>query len=231
MLFFAPNIETSPVLPEEESGHALRVLRLKEGDEVSITDGKGFFYRAVIVGTHPKRCEVDIIEKQPYTLLRPFQIHIAIAPTKQIDRMEWFAEKAMEIGIDAITFLHCRYSERRELNTARFEKILISAMKQSQQALLPKLTGMTAFQDFINRPFQGAKFIAHCEEGAKSFLKQIYPAGQNALILIGPEGDFSTEEISLAIAQGFQPITLGQNRLRTETAALVALQSIHVINN
>ena len=231
MLFFAPNIETSPVLPEEESGHALRVLRLKEGDEVSITDGKGFFYRAVIVGAHPKHCEVRIIAKQPHTQLRSFQIHIAIAPTKQIDRMEWFAEKATEIGIDAITFLHCRYSERRALNTARLEKILISAMKQSQQALLPQLNGLTAFQDFISRPFQGSKFIAHCEEGVKPFLKQIYPAGQNALILIGPEGDFSTEEISLAIAQGFQPITLGQNRLRTETAALVALHTIHVINN
>jgi len=229
-LFYAPNIETDPVLPEEESEHAVRVLRLKEGNEIRITDGKGFFYRAGITRAHPKHCEVDIIAKQPQTLLRPFQIHIAIAPTKQIDRMEWFVEKSTEIGIDAITFLNCRYSERREIKTARLEKILISAMKQSQQARLPQLTGMTTFQDFINRPFNGSKYIAHCEAGKKSLLKHIYPVGENVLILIGPEGDFSTEEIALAIEHGFQPVTLGQSRLRTETAALVACHSIHLIN-
>ena len=229
-LFYAPNIETSPVLPEEESEHAIRVLRLKEGDEVRITDGKGFFYQAIITHAHTKHCEVDIIETQPQTPLWPVQIHIAVAPTKQIDRMEWFIEKATEIGIDAITFLNCRYSERREIKTARLEKILISAMKQSQQARLPQLTGMTTFQDFINRPFNGSKYIAHCEAGKKSLLKHIYPVGENVLILIGPEGDFSTEEIALAIEHGFQPVTLGQSRLRTETAALVACHSIHLIN-
>ena len=229
-LFYAPYIETNPVLPEEESAHAIRVLRLNEGDELSITDGKGFFYRAVIAGAHPKHCEVNIIETYPQTHLRPFQIHIAVSPTKQIDRMEWFVEKAAEIGIDAITFLNCRYSERQEIKTARLEKILISAMKQSQKALLPQLTGMTTFQEFIKKPFAGSKFIAHCEDSAKSLLKQIYPAGENALILIGPEGDFSNEEISAAIEHGFQPITLGQSRLRTETAALVACHTIHLLN-
>ena len=229
-LFYAPHIAENPVLPEEESEHAIRVLRLNEGDEIRITDGKGSFFRAIITRAHPKRCEVDVIESGLQTPLWPFQIHIAIAPTKQIDRMEWFAEKATEVGINAITFLHCRYSERSNINTARFQKILISAMKQSQKAQLPQLTGMTAFQDFISKPFNGSKFIAHCEEGAKPFLKQIYSAGNDALILIGPEGDFSTEEILLAIEHGFQPITLGQSRLRTETAALVALHTIHVLN-
>ena len=229
-LFYAPHIETNPVLPKEESEHAIRVLRLNEGDEVSITDGKGFFYRAIITHAHPKRCEVNIIATQPHSLQRPFQIHIAVAPTKQIDRMEWWVEKASEIGIDAITFLRCRYSERREINTIRIEKILISAMKQSQHAMLPQLNGMTAFRDFIDLPFQGLKYIAHCAAGEKTFLKQSYPVGENALILIGPEGDFSTEEISLATEQGFQPITLGQSRLRTETAALIACHTIHLLN-
>jgi len=229
-LFYAPHIETNPVLPKEESEHAIRVLRLNEGDEVSITDGKGFFYRAIITHAHPKRCEVNIIATQPHSLQRPFQIHIAVAPTKQIDRMEWWVEKASEIGIDAITFLRCRYSERREINTIRIEKILISAMKQSQHAMLPQLNGMTVFRDFIDLPFQGLKYIAHCAAGEKTFLKQSYPVGENALILIGPEGDFSTEEISLATEQGFQPITLGQSRLRTETAALIACHTIHLLN-
>ena len=217
-------------MPEEESAHAIRVLRLIEGDEVRIIDGKGFFYRAIITCAHPKHCEVDIIETCPQILLWSSQIHIAVAPTKQIDRMEWFVEKATEIGIDAITFLDCRYSERHEINTARLEKKLISAIKQSNKAIRPQLTGITTFRDFINKPFDGSKFIAHCEDNEKSLLKQIYQAGDNALILIGPEGDFCAEEISLAIEHGFQPITLGQSRLRTETAALVACHSIHLLN-
>ena len=230
-LFYAHYIAENPVLPEEESEHVVRVLRLHEGDEVHITDGKGCFYNAVITRAHPKHCEVNIITTQTQTPLWPFQIHIAVAPTKQIDRMEWFAEKATEIGIDAITFLNCRYSERREINIARIERILISAMKQSQKARLPQLTEMIPFQHFISKPFHGSKYIAHCAEGEKSLLKKIYHTGENALILIGPEGDFSTEEISLAIEQGFQPVTLGPSRLRTETAALVACHTIHLIND
>ena len=228
-LFYAPYIETTPVLPEEESGHAIRVLRLNEGDEIQITDGKGFLYRAIITRAHPKHCEVNIADTQFQTPLWPFHIHIAIAPPKQIDRMEWFVEKATEIGIDKITCLSCRHSERREINVHRIEKNLISAMKQSLKARLPHLTGMTAFQDFVCQSFNGSKFIAHCAEGEKLSLKQIYPIGENVLILIGPEGDFSKEEISLAIEQGFQPITLGESRLRTETAALVACHTIHLL--
>ena len=229
-LFYAPYIETNPVLPEEESAHAIRVLRLIEGDEVSIIDGKGFCYRAIITCAHPKHCKVDIIETCPQISLWPSQIHIAVAPTKQIDRMEWFVEKATEIGIDAITFLDCRYSERHEINTARLEKKLISAIKQSNKAIRPQLTGITAFRDFINKPFDGSKFIAHCEDNEKPLLKQIYQAGDNALILIGPEGDFSNEEILAATEHGFQPVSLGQSRLRTETAALVSCHTIHLFN-
>ena len=144
--------------------------------------------------------------------------------------MEWFAEKATEIGIDAITCLNCRFSESREIKPARLEKILVSAMKQSQKATLPQLEGMTDFKSFVSQPFDGRKFIAHCEDGDKTLLKQTYRPGENALVLIGPEGDFSPEEIELALQQGFEPISLGESRLRTETAALVACHTIHVLN-
>lgn len=230
-LFYAPHIATNPILSAEESGHAVRVLRLNEGDEIRITDGNGSFYQAVIVHAHPQHCRVRVDKTEQQSPLWPFHIHIAIAPPKQIDRMEWFVEKATEIGIDAITCLHCRFSERREINTTRVEKVMISAMKQSLKARLPRLTGMTAFHDFINQPFSGSKFIAHCAESEKSFIKQLYHPGDNALILIGPEGDFCQEEIALAIGQGFQPVTLGKSRLRTETAALVACHTIHLLNH
>lgn len=229
-LFYAPEITTNPELPEEEARHCVRVLRLGEGSEIDLTDGKGNFHKAVIEQANPKHCLVSIAETIPQPPLWPFQLHIAVAPTKNIDRMEWFAEKATEIGINAITCLNCRYSERRELKKERIEKILISAMKQSLKATLPELTGMTDFKTFVKQPFNGKKFIAHCEEGEKSLLKQVCQPGENVLILIGPEGDFSTEEIKLACEEGFIPISLGESRLRTETAALVACQTIHFIN-
>lgn len=229
-VFYAPHIRINPVLPEDESGHVIRVLRLNKGDEIRITDGTGFFYRAIITGPHPKHCEVKIITTEQQTPLWSFQIHIAVAPPKPIDRMEWFVEKATEVGIDVITCLNCRFSERHEIKEARLEKILISAMKQSQKAQLPLLKGMTDFSDFINQPFDGLKFIAHCEEGEKPLLQQIYHCGKNALILIGPEGDFSPEEITLAIQKGFRPVSLGKSRLRTETAAFVACHTIHLLN-
>ena len=153
-----------------------------------------------------------------------------MAPTKNMDRMEWFVEKATEIGIDTITCLNCRFSERKEVKTARLEKILVSAMKQSQKATLPRLNGMTDFKRFISEPFDGRKFIAHCEEEEKPLLRRVYHPGENALILIGPEGDFSTEEIRLAKENGFEAISLGESRLRTETAALVACHTIHILN-
>lgn len=229
-VFYTPDIAVNAELPEEEAGHCVRVLRLSEGDEIRLTDGKGFFYRAVIRRAHPKHCEVELLESWQQPALWPFRLHIAVAPTKNMDRMEWFAEKATEIGIDEITCLNCRFSERREIKTARLEKILVSAMKQSLKATLPRLTGMTDFKTFVARPFDGRKFIAHCEEGEKASLKSSYRPGENALILIGPEGDFSPEEIAWALASGFEPISLGESRLRTETAALAACHTIHVLN-
>ena len=229
-LFYAPDIAINPILPEEESGHCVRVLRLGENDGIVLTDGIGHFHKATIIQAHPKRCMVSIQETWEQPQPWPVHIHLAVAPTKNIDRMEWFVEKATEIGINAITCLNCRFSERREIKTARLEKIMISAMKQSLKATLPRLEGMTDFQRFVKQPFNGRKFIAHCEEGDKRLLKQTYLAGENALILIGPEGDFSREEIESALSNGFEPISLGDTRLRTETAALVACHTIHVLN-
>lgn len=229
-IFYTPDIAVNPELPEEEAGHCIRVLRLAEGAEILLTDGQGAFYKAAISRAHPKHCEVTILERWMQPALWNFRLHIAVAPTKNMDRMEWFAEKATEIGIDEITCLNCRFSERKEVKPARLEKILVSAMKQSQKATLPRLNGMTDFKKFVTQPFEGRKFIAHCEEGEKPLLKSIYHPGENALILIGPEGDFSPEEIALARAQGFEAISLGESRLRTETAALVACHTIHVLN-
>lgn len=229
-IFYTPDIAVRQELPEEEAGHCLRVLRLTEGDEVMLADGQGFFYRAVIRRAHHKHCEVEVIERWEQPKPWQFRLHIAVAPTKNMDRMEWFVEKATEIGIDAVTFLTCRFSERREVKTARLEKIMVSAMKQSQKATLPALSGMTDFKTFVTQPFDGRKFIAHCEEADKKLLTQLYSPRENALVMIGPEGDFSPEEIALALREGFEPISLGASRLRTETAALVACHTIHVVN-
>lgn len=229
-IFYTPDIAVNPELPEEEAGHCIRVLRLGEGSEILLTDGQGSFYKAAISRAHPKHCEVSILETWQQSALWNFQLHIAVAPTKNMDRMEWFAEKATEIGINAVTCLNCRFSERRDIKPARLEKIMVSAMKQSQKATLPQLAGMTDFKSFVGQSFEGRKFIAHCEDGQKTLLKQTYKPGENALILIGPEGDFSPEEIALALKNGFEPISLGDSRLRTETAALVACHTIHVLN-
>jgi 16S rRNA (uracil1498-N3)-methyltransferase len=230
-LFYAPDIAVSPFLPEEESIHAARVMRLNKGDEITVTDGKGFFYRCIIARPHPKQCEVAVVERRQHNPLWQAGIHIAVAPTKNMDRMEWFAEKATEIGIDAITCLHCRYSERREIKTARLEKILVSAMKQSLKATLPDLSGMTDFKTFVGQPRNGMKLIAHCETDAKTqLLQHIYRAGEDVTILIGPEGDFSKDEIAFAGQHGFMPVSLGKSRLRTETAAIVACHTIHILS-
>ena len=169
-IFYTPQIATSCEFPDEEAAHCVRVLRLTEGAEVLLTDGRGSFYRAVLTQAHPKHCTFEIVEQWQPAPLWNFHLHIAIAPTKNIDRTEWFVEKATEIGIDAITCLNCRFSERKEVKPARLEKILISAMKQSQKATLPQLEGMVGFAEFVRRPFEGRKFIAHCEEGEKPLL-------------------------------------------------------------
>ena len=229
-IFYTPDILKSNELPSEEAQHCTRVLRLKEGTEILLTDGSGHFFKAVITLASPKHCTVEIVETISQPLPWKNLIHIAFAPTKNMDRNEWFAEKATEIGINQITFLNCRYSERKDIKPERIEKILIAAMKQSQKATLPQLQNMIDFNKFVSQDFAGQKFIAHCHAGEKIHLANAYKKGENALILIGPEGDFSEEEVALAIKHGFQPVSLGESRLRTETAALVACQTIHIIN-
>lgn len=229
-VFYTPDIERSQELPEEEAAHAVRVLRLQPGDKVMLTDGKGCFYQAEISIADKKRCLVNVLEKEPQAPLWKNHIHLAVAPTKNMDRMEWLAEKATEIGLDEITFLDCRYSERKVIKTERIEKILVSAIKQSLKAKLPLLHGMTDFSKFVNQPFSGQKFIAHCYKNERQELKDILHPGEDAVVLIGPEGDFSEEEVSLALSKGFVPISLGPSRLRTETAALVATHIINLAN-
>ncbi len=226
-LFYTPDIAHSHELPADEAAHALRVLRLQPGDEVRLTDGQGGFYHARISECNRKRCMVEVIEQEEQAPLWRGHLHLALAPTKNMDRMEWLAEKATEIGFDELTFLNCQWSERRIVKGERIEKILISAMKQSLKARLPKLNDITDFAQFVKQPVGGQKFIAHCHEGEKSPLRQALQPGQDALVLIGPEGDFSPDEVALAVAEGFTPVTLGHTRLRTETAALVA---VHLMN-
>lgn len=226
-VFYTPDIEHTQELPEEEAGHCLRVLRLGVGDEVTLTDGKGYFYRAVITAATQKRCVVKVLEK---TAQEPFwhgHLHLALAPTKNMDRMEWLAEKATEIGFDELSFLNCRFSERKVVKTDRVEKIVVSAVKQSLKARKPVVNEMTDFRKFMERDFPGQKFIAHCYEGEKPLLRHVLQPGEDAVVLIGPEGDFSPEEVALAAKKGFQAVSLGRSRLRTETAALVA---VHLMN-
>lgn len=226
-VFYTPDIQTRAELPEEEAAHAVRVLRLQAGNEVTLTDGKGNFYRAEIGTTTNKRCLLNIVETLPQEAMWSGHLHLAMAPTKNMDRTEWLAEKATEIGFNELTFLNCRFSERKVIKTERIAKILVSAIKQSLKARLPQLNEMTDFNRFITQPFGGQKFIAHCYEGEKPLLKDVIRKGEDALVLIGPEGDFSEEEVKKAIDSGFVPISLGKSRLRTETAALVAC---HIMN-
>jgi len=226
-LFYTPDIEHSNELPAEEAAHALRVLRLRPGDQITLTDGKGCFYIAEIAVADGKHCLFNILETQSQPAPWKGHLHLALAPTKNMDRMEWLAEKATEIGFDELTFLNCRYSERKVIKLERIEKIVVSAVKQSLKARMPQLNEMTDFARFVKQPFTGQKFIAHCYPGDKPLLRDVLDAEQDALVLIGPEGDFSEEEVTLATSLGFQPISLGTSRLRTETAALVA---VHLMN-
>ena len=226
-LFYAPDIKPDMELPQEEAGHCIRVLRMKEGDRICLTDGKGCFYDAVISAVSGKRCMVHIENIKEQAPLWNGRIHIAVAPTKLMERNEWFVEKAVEIGVDEITFLKTDHSEREVIKPERIEKIAVSAMKQSQKATLPVLNGMVPFRSFIEKDFKGDKFIAHCEPGNKMNLRDKVVPGRDTLVLIGPEGDFSPAEIDMALKAGFVPVSLGPSRLRTETAALVA---VHIMN-
>lgn len=231
-LFYTPDIAAEIyTLPEEESKHAVKVLRLEEGETVQLIDGRGGFYNAVIADAHPKRTQLQVVQKTDNYGKRSFYIHIAVAPTKNIDRLEWFVEKAVEIGIDEISFLLCDHSERKVLKLDRLEKIAISAMKQSYKAYLPKLNELVPFKSFVHNTNPEETFIAHLEEDARLSLKQSFKPNSSTCILIGPEGDFSAAEIALAKEAGIRAVTLGQSRLRTETAALVACHTLHVLQD
>jgi 16S rRNA (uracil1498-N3)-methyltransferase len=230
-LFYVPNISgTEIILDETESKHAIRVLRLQKGDQIQVVDGKGGFYLAEIADANPKKCRLTIVNSALDFGKRNFHLHIAIAPTKNIDRFEWFLEKATEIGIDEITPLLTSHSERKTINAERLEKILVSAMKQSLKAYLPQLHELTTFKELIINNKTENKFIAYCDEIQKIHLKDLATKGNNTLILIGPEGDFSPEEIKLAIENGFKVVSLGESRLRTETAGIVACHIVNLAN-
>ena len=229
-LFYTPDITTTLELPQEEAAHALRVLRLTEGDEVMLTDGKGSFFRAEIDVISGKRCYVRIVETSTPEPLWQGHLHLALAPTKNMDRIEWFAEKATEIGVDEITFLDCRFSERKVVKTERVEKILVSAMKQSLKYCKPVVGEMTDFKRFIAEERPGAKFIAHCYDSERVLLKEVLQPGEDVTILVGPEGDFSPEEVEFAVKAGYRPVSLGSSRLRTETAGLAACHTFILKN-
>jgi len=230
-LFYTPDLnDTIYTLNEQESKHCNKVLRLDTNDMVQLIDGKGGFFTAKIIEPNPKKCMVEIVETKKDYKKRNHHLHIAIAPTKNNDRLEWFLEKATEIGIDEITPIVCEHSERKVIKPERLEKILISAMKQSIKAYKPQLNELVRYMDFIKQPFAGEKFIAHCEDHEKSFLKNRYTVGRDVLILIGPEGDFSPAEIELALQNQFKEISLGNSRLRTETAGVVACHTINLLN-
>ncbi len=231
-LFYAPGIlNGKTVLDVAQSGHCIRVLRHRSGDAINVIDGQGGFYTAKIVSVDAKQCSFEIINKTEDYGKRDFNVHIAIAPTKNTDRFEWFLEKASEIGIDEITPLICEHSERRKINNERCEKILVAAMKQSHRAYLPKLNKLVSLKDFVSTAFANSHlFICHWEEENED-LKNAYHKGTDVVILIGPEGDFSENEISLAIEKQFIAVNLGANRLRTETAGIVACDAIHFVND
>ncbi|MFK7033261.1 16S rRNA (uracil(1498)-N(3))-methyltransferase [Flavobacterium oreochromis] len=231
-LFYNPDITKNTIdfsFDKEESKHIVKVLRKKENDILFVTNGAGFLFETEITLASEKKCIVKI---NNYKLSEPtkFKLHLAVAPTKMNERYEWFLEKAAEIGIHEITPIICEHSERTIIKIDRFEKILQSAMKQSNQFYLPKLNEPIIFKDFINQDFSGQTFIAHCEDSDKKNLKKEIIPNSKYTILIGPEGDFSEKEIKLALNKGFTPVTLGNTRLRTETAAVVACHSVAFIN-
>ncbi len=231
-LFYNPDISESTTqftFSKEESKHIVKVLRKNVGDTLHITNGKGFLFTAKITIPNINKCIATIVTKAKQTK-RNYNLHLAVAPTKMNDRYEWFLEKATEIGIDSITPIICDHSERKVIKAERYEKILQSAMKQSLSSHLPKLNEAISFKTFIKQDFIGDLFIAHCEETDRKSLKQELNPNQNVTILIGPEGDFSVKEIEMALSNNFIPVTLGETRLRTETAAIVACHSVAFIN-
>ncbi len=227
--FYVPDAATSTELPMEEALHALRVLRIKTGDEIFMMDGVGNFYRAEVTLAATKRCLYEVKEVLPQQPAWNGHVHLAIAPTKMMDRIEWMAEKSTEIGFDELTFLNSKFSERKVMRTVRLEKIIVSAVKQSHKAWKPVINSMVSFKEFISRPRKGRKFICHCYEEVErkdlfTELSRPYADDEaDVTVLIGPEGDFSIEEVRSAVEHGYESVTLGSSRLRTETAGLMAV--------
>lgn len=234
--FYVPNAKAEHELPEEEAQHAVRVLRMQMGDEMMLMDGEGTFYEAEVAEATKKRCLYNIKEVLPQPRQWKGHLHLAMAPTKNMDRTEWTCEKATEIGFDELTFLRCKFSERTVIKNERIDKILISATKQSRKAWKPILNEMTDFKKFVEsvKDVKGGKFICHCydepELGEKKLLKDCLLKGEDALVMVGPEGDFSIDEVKFAEANGFQSVSLGESRLRTETAGLVAVHLMNLFN-
>lgn len=237
--FYTPDVDALE-LPKDEAQHALRVLRLGTGDELRLMDGKGSFYRAEITTATGHRCSYRIVETLPLQRAWSGHLHLALAPTKLNDRTEWLAEKATEIGFDRLSLLDCQYSERRVMKSERLDKIVVSAMKQSHKAWKPEVGEMTPFRKFVEAATEEQRYICHCydqnditaeaPQTAKPHLFDVVEPGKSCLVMIGPEGDFSIDEVRFAEAHGFRSVTLGQSRLRTETAALVAVHIMHLKN-
>lgn len=225
--FYVPDAASQGALPEEEARHATRVLRLQEGDEMFLMDGRGTFYRAEVTLASNKKCLYRVLQTMPQEAAWTGRIHLAIAPTKDMGRVEWMTEKSTEIGFDSLSFLDCQFSERRTLRTDRVEKIMISALKQSRKPWAVQIEGLTPFRQFIDSHQTGRRFICHCysevpRTNLHAVLQQL-PPDEDVSILVGPEGDFSIQEVQYALSQGYESVTLGSSRLRTETAGLYAV--------
>lgn len=230
-VFYLPDAREGNVsFPEEESKHIVRVLRMREGDTFCVTNGKGSLFDAELIDAHPKRAMANLLNRREGYDNRVFKLSIAIAPTKLNERTEWFLEKATEIGIDEIKLFASYHSERRVVNVDRFKKIVVAAMKQSVKSNMPIIEEMQTFENLVRQDFSGQKFIAWIDEEVKDQLCNLYDKGSDVLVLIGPEGDFSKDEVELAKANGYVPVSLGEARLRTETAAIVACHTIQLIN-
>jgi 16S rRNA (uracil1498-N3)-methyltransferase len=230
-LFFSPDIRIGDfVFNREESKHISRVLRKKNGDELHLTNGKGYIFAGKIIDDNPSKCLVHLSGSKLIHKNKPFYLHIAVAPTKNMGRFEWFLEKATEIGIDEITPIACDHSERIHINAERLEKVMIAALKQSQQFWLPKLNPLRPLKEMLKDAFNGQKFIAYVDPENLLSLKSACIPKQDSIVLIGPEGDFSIDEVNSAISARYLQISLGENRLRTETAAIVACHTINLIN-
>lgn len=231
IIFYAPDIEHTLTLPESDSQHAVRVLRMQPGAELTVIDGRGFSYRCRLLDAHSRHASVVIEAKEAMPLCWRQQLTVAVSPTKHNDRMEWLVEKLTEIGVNRIVPLLSRRSERKEIKVERLEKIAVAAMKQSLKAVLPVIEPMMPVKRFIEQCTVEQRFIAHCDEDSpRQLLSHLYRPFTDAAIMIGPEGDFAPDEVKLALSSGWLPVTLGDNRLRTETAALVGCDTFHIID-